>query len=134
MKIDPINPRSWRKPSGYSNAILARRAESFLFVAGQIAWDEEQKMVGVGDFGAQFRQTLENVCTVVRAGGGHPSDITRLTMFVVDKAQYMSNLETIGTAYRELLGRHYPAMSLVQVAALLEDDALIEIEATAAVG
>ena len=134
MKIDPIHPRSWRKPSGYSNAILARRPEGFLFVAGQIAWDEEQKMVGVGDFGAQFRQALDNVCTVVRAGGGHPSDITRLTMFVVDKRQYMDNLEVIGTAYRELIGRHYPAMSLVQVVALLEDDALIEIEATAAIG
>ena len=134
MKIDPVNPASWKKPSGYSNGVVATDVDGFVFVAGQIAWDADQNMVGVGDFAAQFRQALANVCEVVRAGGGHPADITRLTMYVVDKRQYLDNLKAIGAAYRELIGRHYPAMALVQVVALLEDDALIEIEATAAIG
>lgn len=134
MKVDPINPKNWARPSGYSNASLARGATAFLFVAGQIAWDENQKLVGAGDFVAQFRQALSNVRTVVRAGGAYPSDIVRLTLYVVDKQQYLSNLKEIGVAYSEVLGRSYPAMSLVQVAGLLEDDALVEIEATAAIG
>lgn len=133
MKLDPVNPAGWKQPSGYSNAVLVRQAEGLLFVAGQIAWDADQRIVGVGDFAVQFHQALANVCTLVRAGGGHPADIARLTMYVIDKRQYLDNLKSIGASYRELIGRHYPAMSLVQVAALLEDQALIEIEATAAI-
>ena len=134
MKLDRIHPASWKQPSGYSTAILARDLEGLLFVSGQIAWDEQQRIVGKSDFTAQFRQALANVCAVVRCGGAHPSDIVRLTMYVTDKRLYLDRLKELGAVYRDLMGSHYPAMALVQVAALVEDDALIEIEATAAVG
>ena len=134
MKLDPVHPASWRQPRGYSNAILVSDAKALLFVAGQIAWDADQRLVGAGDFAAQFRQALDNVCTLVRAGGGYPADLVRLTIYVTDKRLYLEHLQAVGAAYRDLVGRHYPAMALVQVGALLEDGALIEIEATAAIG
>ena len=132
MHIDPLHPKGWAAAKGYSNGMLVEGASRLIFVAGQIAWDADQKMVGVGDFPAQFRQAMANVIEVVKAGGGLPEEIVRLTMYVTDKRLYLDNLKEVGAAYRDTIGRHYPAMALVQVAALVEDDALIEIEATAA--
>jgi enamine deaminase RidA (YjgF/YER057c/UK114 family) len=110
-----------------------RGARSFVFVAGQIAWDAQQKLVGHADFAAQFAQALRNVVTVVKTAGGWPEHIVRMTVYVTDKKLYLSNTTPIGAAWREILGRHYPAMALVQVADLLEPGALVEIEAVAAV-
>lgn len=132
MEIDSIEPEGWAAPKGYSNGMRVRAAGELLFVAGQIAWDAEQKLVGAGDFEAQFRQALANVCAVVRAAGGEPAQIVRLTIYVTDKRDYLADLRAIGAAYRAELGRHFPAMALVQVADLLEEGAMVEIEATAA--
>lgn len=103
-----------------------------LFVAGQIAWDENHRLVGAGDFAAQFAQALRNVVAVVQAAGGWPDHIVRMTIYVVDKRQYLAKSAEVGAAWREIVGKHYPAMALVQVADLLEDGALVEIEAVAA--
>ncbi|QDU66478.1 RidA family protein [Engelhardtia mirabilis] len=134
MELESIEPQGWAAPKGYSNGVRVRAASELLFVAGQIAWDAQQRLVGRGDFHAQFRQALENVCAVVRAAGGEPAHIARLTIYVTDKRAYLSDLKAIGAAYRETIGRHFPAMALVQVADLLEEGAMVEIEATAALG
>ena len=132
MTFEQIHPAGWAKASGYANGILVPPGHALLFVAGQIAWDADQNIVGAGDFRAQFRQALENVVTVVTTAGGGPEHIVRLTVFVADKDAYNACLRELGAAWRELMGRNYPAMSLVEVAALLEPGALLEIEATAA--
>ncbi len=126
-----INPESLGAPRGYSNGILAAPGR-LLFVAGQIAWDENQKLVS-DDFGAQFGQALANVVAVVKASGGSVEDLCRLTVYVTDKQAYIAALKVIGARYRELMGRHYPTMALVEVADLLEDGAQVEIEGTAVV-
>lgn len=128
---DPIEPYGWAAPKGYSNGILAAPGR-LLFVAGQIAWSEQQEIVS-DDFTAQFDRALANVLAVVHAGGGRPEDICRFTIYVTDKKQYLAAAKELGGIYRQHMGRHYPAMALVQVAALVEDRALIEIEATAVV-
>lgn len=131
-RLSAVEPEGWAKPKGYANGIRVQGARDFVFVAGQIAWDADQRLVGRGDFVAQFRQALLNVAAVVRAAGAAPHHIVRLTIYVTDKRLYLAALRDIGTAYREVLGRHFPAMALVQVADLLEDGAMVEIEATAA--
>lgn len=128
-----IQPEGWAKASGYSNGILVPPGHALLFAAGQIAWDADQNLVGGADFCAQFRQALGNVAAVVAAAGGEPGHIVRLTIFVTDKQAYMADLRSIGAVYRDILGRHFPAMSLVEVADLLEPGAQVEIEATAAI-
>jgi enamine deaminase RidA (YjgF/YER057c/UK114 family) len=132
MKIEPVEHAGWAKPKGYANGMLVRGAQSFLFVAGQVSWDAQQKLVGPGDFAAQFAQALRNVVAIVKTAGGWPEHIVRMTVYVTDKRLYLASTKEIGIAWREILGRHYPAMALVQVADLLEPDALVEIEATAA--
>lgn len=132
MKRTNIEPDGWAAPRGYANGVLVEGAGRLLFVAGQIAWDADQNLVGPGDMAAQFRQALANVVAVVRAGGGEPEHIARLTAYVTDKRAYLAVTREIGAAWRELVGKHYPAMSLVQVADLLEEGALVELEATAA--
>lgn len=132
MRIDKVHPEGWKPSRGYSNAVLVEGAGRLLFVAGQIAWDAEQRLVGRGDFVAQLRQALQNVAAVVAAAGGQPEHIVRLTLYVTDKRPYLERQKEVGAAYREVLGRHFPAMALVVVAGLLEDGALVEIEATAA--
>ena len=132
MRIEAIRPDGWKEPRGYENGMLVDGAARLLFVAGQIAWDPQQRLVGRGDFAAQFRQALDNVAAVVRAAGGEPAHVVELTVFVTDKSAYLGALKEVGVAWREVLGRHYPAMALVQVADLLEEGALVEIQARAA--
>lgn len=134
MRLDVVQPDGWPRPRGYSNGVVVEGATRLLFVAGQIAWGADETLVGRGDFARQFDQALGNVAAVVRAAGGRPDAIVRLTIYVTDKRAYLDALAGVGEAYRRHLGRHYPAMALVQVADLLEDGALVEIEATAALG
>lgn len=131
MRPEIINPEALGAPRGYSNGVLFRSG-AILFVAGQIGWDERQHIVD-GGFAAQFGQALRNVLTVVEAAGGAPESIGRLTIYVASKQAYLDALSDVGALYREAMGRHFPAMSLVEVTALLEPGALVEIEATAVV-
>ncbi len=124
----PVQPEGWAKPRGYSNGY---RLGDVLFVAGQVSWDEQQKLVGPGDFAVQFRQALKNVRAVLDAERFAPERVGRVTVYVTDKNAYSQNLKAVGAAWREFMGRHYPAMTLVQVADLLEEGAMVEIEATA---
>lgn len=123
-----VNPDTLAPPRGYSNGMVLGGAR-VLFVAGQIGWDAEMRLAD--GLTAQFGQALDNVMDVVRAAGGAAEHIGRMTIYVVDKAEYMREAKAIGAQYRERLGKHYPAMSLVQVADLLEDGARVEIECTA---
>ncbi len=128
-----IQPPGWTKPKGYSNGIRVAPGAAFVFVAGQVAWDERARIVGEDDFVEQFRQALSNVLTVVREAGGVPEDIVRLTIYVRDKERYVSSLSALTGVWRALMGRHYPVMALVEVSALVEPGALLEIEGTAAI-
>ena len=134
MKLESVQPEGWEPPSGYSNGVLAPAGARILFVAGQIAWDADQVLVGKGDFVAQFRQALSNVLAVVDAAGGEPAHLASLTVFVKDKQAYLASSKALGALWRELVGRHYPAMALVEVSDLLEKGALVEIQAVAAIG
>ena len=125
-----INPESLGAPKGYSNGVLTPAGGRVLFVAGQVAWDEEQRVVS-DDFALQFGQALKNVVTVVTAAGGGPEHLARMTIVVTSKDEYVAAAKAIGAAYRALMGRHYPAMTLVEIKALLEEGAKVEIEATA---
>lgn len=125
---ETINPTGWPRPSGYANGIVAEGR--FLAISGQIGWNQSNELVG-DDFLAQARQALANVVAVLRAAGASPEHLIRLTWYITDKDEYRANLGGLGAAYREIVGAHYPAMALVQVAALLEEGAKIEIEATA---
>ena len=127
-----INPQELGAPRGYSNGQLVPANCRLLFVAGQVGWNSRQELVA-DDFGAQFESALANVVTVVRAAGGEAHHIARLTLYVADKREYLADLRGLGEIYRQIMGRHYPAMTLVEVAALLEPGAKIEIEATAAI-
>jgi len=127
MKI--INPEALSQPIGYNNGLLFNGG-SLLFVAGQIGWDKERRIVS-DDFADQFAQALENVLSVVREAGGSPENIARLLIFVTDKDEYASRLRDVGSAYRQLMGKHFPAMTLVEVSSLLERLAKVEIEALA---
>lgn len=124
----PVQPPGWAAPRGYSNGY---RVGGTLFVAGQVAWDAAGNLVGPGDFGAQFAQALRNVRAVLDAGGAPVERVGRVTVYVTDRHAYLAALKPVGAAWRESFGRHYPAMALVQVAALLEEGAMVEIEATA---
>ena len=127
----PINPSELGAPRGYSNGMLAPPGARLLFVAGQVGWNSEQRIVGNG-FAEQFAAALANVVSVVRHAGGAPEHLVRLTIYVTDRHDYLAALEEVGAAYRGIMGRHFPAMALVQVAALLEPGAKVEIEGTAA--
>lgn len=130
--LDVIDPPELGRPQGYANGIIVPAGRRLLFVAGQIGWDSEQRL-GDDDFAGQFEQALSNVLAVVRAAGGEPADVARLTVYVVDKAEYAAARRELGQRWRELMGRHYPAMTLVEVRSLLARGAKVEIEATAAV-
>ena len=130
MPVTLINPESLGAPSGYANGLLADASGKLLFVSGQIAWDEKQQVVS-DDFVEQFDRALANVVTVVRAGGGQPEHIVRLIIYVTNKVEYRERTREVGERYRKHLGKHFPAMVLVQVAGLLDDAAKVEIEGMA---
>ncbi len=131
MSHDVIQPEGWLRPKGYSNGILAAPGRT-LFVAGQIAWDAHQNLVS-SVFAEQFNQALKNVVDIVRAAGGEPTDLCRLTIYVTDKQPYIAQIKDVGAAYRSHLGKHFPTMALVEVADLLEEGAQVEIEGTAVI-
>jgi enamine deaminase RidA (YjgF/YER057c/UK114 family) len=130
MSFTFINPESLGAPRGYANGVLTEAGGRLLFVAGQIAWDETQKIVSA-DFVEQFNQALTNVITVVTAAGGRSEQIARLVIYVTEKSEYRLHTRAIGERYRALMGSHYPAMVLVEVKSLLDSQAKVEIEAIA---
>ena len=123
-----LHPRHWKRAKGYANGIAAEGR--IVFVAGQIGWNANQKFESQ-DFVVQIRQALQNIVAVVREAGGAPEHITRLTWFITDKEEYLSRLAEVGEAYRSVMGSYFPAMTMVQVVALVEDEAKVEIEASA---
>ena len=132
MSLKFINPASLGTPHGYSNGVLAPLNARLLFIAGQIAWDEQQRIVST-DFVEQFDRALANVIAVVEEAGGTPAQIARLVIYVTDKKEYRARTREIGARWRKRLGRHYPAMALVEVKSLLEDEAQVEIEGIAVI-
>jgi len=126
-----IDPPELGAPRGYSNGVLVAAGSRLLFVAGQIGWDGAQRIVSE-EFTAQFAQALDNLLAVVRAAGGAPEHVARMTIFVADRDEYLAASRAVGAEYRKRFGRHFPAMSLVEVSRLLEAGAKVEIEATAA--
>lgn len=126
-----IQPEGWPSPKGYANGILA--SNGVLYVGGQIGWDSEGNFAP-GGFIGQMEQALSNIRAVVEAAGGTPADIVRLTWYVTDKRDYLNNQREVGQAYRRIMGKHFPAMAMVVVAGLVEDEAVVEIEATAVIG
>lgn len=121
-------PPGWKQPKGYANGVAA--TGTLVFVAGQIGWTPEERFES-DDFAAQVRQALLNVVAVLKEAGAGPEHVTRMTWYVTDKHEYLGALPAVGEAYRIVMGRHFPAMTLVEVSALVEDRAKVEIEATA---
>lgn len=130
MSHKVIQPEGWAAAKGYANGILTK--DGTLYVGGQIGWTAEQRFDS-HDFIGQMEQCLRNIMAVVTAAGGVAEDIARLTWYVTDKAEYMARQSEVGAVYRDVLGRHFPAMTMVVVAGLVEDEALLEIEATAVI-
>lgn len=128
MTHQTIQPSGWLPAKGYANGMLTK--DGVLHVGGQIGWDANKVFVA-GGFVPQMRQALSNIRAIVEAAGGQVSDVTRLTWFVTDKSEYMRLQAEVGAAYRDIFGKHFPAMSVVVVAGLIEDEAVVEIEATA---
>ena len=129
--MELLNPAGWPRPKGYSNGIAA--SGRMVLVAGQIGWNENEEFE-TDDFAGQFRKALENICAVLKEGGAGPEHLVRLTMYFTSKQEYLDNLKGVGEAYRDVIGRNYPVMAAVQIVALMEDRAKVEIEATAMVG
>ena len=132
MTFRIINPESLAKPRGWNHGLLARAGGRVLFVAGQTATDRSGQVTATG-LVEQWARALENVLAVVRASGGSAEDIGRLTVYVTDRQAYLSSLQRLGEVHRQLMGRHYPAMALVEVKSLVDPSAVVEIEATAVV-
>jgi len=132
MSFRLINPEALGAPSGYSHGVLADGGGKLLFIAGQIAWDQNQKIVS-DDFVEQFDKALANVITVVQAAGGESNNIVRVVVYVTNKHEYLAQTKAVGERYRKHMGKHFPAMVLVQVAGLLDDAAKVEIEAMAVI-
>lgn len=125
---ETVQPKHWAPPKGYANGVIATGRQ--LFIAGQIGWNAQGEFES-DDFVAQVEQALKNIVEVVAAAGGEPSDIVRINWYVTDKAAYVSRQREIGEVYRRVIGRNFPAMTLLVVAGLLEPRAKVEIEATA---
>ena len=130
MSFTIVNPKSLGAPSGYANGLVTDAGSKFLFIAGQIATNETQQIVS-DDFVEQFDKALENVITVVSAAGAEPANIARLVIYVTNKIEYRERRREVGERYRKHMGKHFPAMVLVQVAGLLDDAAKVEIEGIA---
>ena len=126
MKL--LKPAGWAEPKGYANGVMARGA--MIFVGGQIGWNTQQQFES-DDFIAQTRQALQNILAVLEAGGAGPQHMVRMTWYVVDRVEYLARLKELGAAYREVMGKNFPAMTCVEVSALVEERARIEIEVTA---
>ncbi len=126
MKL--LQPAGWAEPKGYANGVMARG--TMIFVGGQIGWNAQQQFES-DDFIAQTRQALLNIRAVLEAGGAGPEHMVRMTWYVVDRVEYIARLKELGAAYREVMGRNFPAMTCVEVSALVEERARIEIEVTA---
>ncbi len=124
-------PSGWAKPIGYANGIAA--TGRLVFVAGQIGWNPATCQIETDDFAAQVAQALRNIVEVLREAGAEPRHVVRMTWYITDKPAYLAARKEIGRAWREVMGRHFPAMAVVVVSALIEDRALVEIEATAVV-
>jgi enamine deaminase RidA (YjgF/YER057c/UK114 family) len=130
MSHEFLQPPGWAAPKGYSNGVVASGRQVYL--AGQIGWNESQQLVS-SRFAVQFRQALQNIVTLLAQAGGRPEHLVRLTWFVTNLDEYRAEGKEIGAAYRDVIGRHYPPMSVVQVVSLVEQGAKVEIEATAVV-
>ena len=129
MTTRVLQPPGWPRPKGYANGIVAEGRQ--VYVAGQIGWDEQQKFPST--LAQQVRQALENIVAVLREADAGPEHVVRLTWYVTSRDEYYAELQQIGDAYREIMGRHFPTMAVVQVVALMEASAKVEIEATAVV-
>ncbi len=128
--MEILQPPGWRRPKGYSNGVAA--SGRMVFVAGQVGWNADEAFES-DVFAEQFRQALANIVAVLNEAGAGPEHIVRMTMYFTDKREYLDQLAAVGAAYRETIGRNYPAMAAVEVSALMEDRAMVEIEATAVV-
>jgi len=128
MKI--LRPPSWARPKGFSNGVAAKG--EMIFVSGTVGWDAEGKFVS-NEFVGQARQALKNIVEILAEAKAKPEHITRMTWYVVDKKEYLAASKELGAVYREIIGHHYPAMTAVQVTALIEDQAKVEIEVTAVI-
>jgi enamine deaminase RidA (YjgF/YER057c/UK114 family) len=125
-----IQPKGWAPAKGYANGMLTE--DGTLYIGGQIGWTADQ-VFEAHDFIGQMEQALRNIVDIVEAAGGEITDITRLTWFIINKDEYLAKQREVGEVYRRVLGRHFPTMSMLVVAGLIEDDALLEIEATAVI-
>lgn len=123
-----LQPPGWGKPKGYSNGIVARGRQ--VFVAGQVGWNAQEKF-DTSDFAGQARQALANIVAILAEAGAKPEHIVRMTWYVGDRREYLASAKALGAAYREVIGRHFPVMTAIQVAGFVEDGAKLEIEATA---
>ena len=128
-----VNPSTLAQPSGYANGVLAEGGR-LLFIAGQTGMDATGKIVSPGEIVGQFQQALANIKEVVAAAGGEMTDIVKMTIFVTDKVAYRASLKPIGAVYKSFFGKHYPAMALIEVKSLWDDEAMIEIESAAMIG
>jgi enamine deaminase RidA (YjgF/YER057c/UK114 family) len=128
--VRAINPPGWARPKGYSNAVVGRG--TIVMVAGQVGWNAAQQFES-DDFIAQLRQALANTVAVLAAAGAKPEHVARMTLYVTDKRLYLARISEVGAAWRDIMGRTFPAMTLIEVSGLVEDRALIEIESTAIV-
>ncbi len=126
-----VQPDGWKRPRGYSNAIVLPKGRPLL-IAGMVGWNENEQFTA-RDFAGQFKQALKNIKACVEQAGSRVDCIGRLTIYVTDKTEYLESLREVGDSYREVIGGHYPAMALVEVAGLLEEGAKVEIEATGVV-
>jgi len=130
MTLRTLQPDGWPRPRGYANGVVARGRQ--IYIAGQIGWDASGRLVGA-DLVTQARQALTNIVAILAVDGARPEHLVRLTWYVVDRDAYVASERALGEAYREVIGRHFPAMTAVQVSALIEPGAVIEIEGTAVV-
>jgi enamine deaminase RidA (YjgF/YER057c/UK114 family) len=128
--MQTLHPKNWARPKGYSNGVVADGR--LVFVAGQVGWNANQQLES-DDFVAQVEQALANIVAILTEAAAQPEHIVRLTWYVTDKHEYLTRLSDVGRAYRRVIGRHFPTMTLLQVAGLAEDGAKVEIEATAVI-
>ena len=126
---DILQPPGWPRPSGYSNGVMAQGRQ--VFIAGQVGWDPREQRFASATLADQATQALKNVLAVLEQARGRPEHIVRMTWYLTSRAEYVAQLKQIGSAYRQIMGKHFPAMSAIEVSALIEPEAKVEIEATA---